>query len=235
MVSPMFTVLPTMTGFHGGLRRAAAAGVVGAMLVLSAGIPAANAAGPAPQDSCFLLFCSPSPPKTAEPTPTQPPPDPGDPPEAPAPPGTPSNPTAAPAPAPPAEPSNPGPTEGAVAPSEGPNPNPSASPDNTAAVGSSGASSTGAASVADGSGPNTQQAQPAGGMGSAGQGIAPASGVKDNGATSSRNLETASMVNQDRGNIASLWWGIVLLAVAGMALVIFFRLRRTEKLLTMSA
>lgn len=235
MVSPMFTVLPTMTGFHGGLRRAAAAGVVGAMLVLSAGIPAANAAGPAPQDTCFLLFCSPSPPQTAEPAPTQPPPDPADPSKPPAPPGAPSNPPAAPAPAPPAEPSDPGPTDGATAPSDGPSPSPSTSQDSTAAGDGPGASSTGSASAADGSGPNTQQAQPAGGMGSAGQGIPPASGAKDNGATSSRNVETAYMANQDKGNIASLWWGTVLLAVAGIALVIFFRLRRTEKLLTMSA
>ncbi|MGX9899548.1 hypothetical protein ACW0JT_05975 [Arthrobacter sp. SA17] len=43
------------------------------------------------------------------------------------------------------------------------------------------------------------------------------------------------MINQDNGNIASLWWGIILLAVAGIALVIFFRLRRTERLLTTSA
>lgn len=232
MVTPMFTVFQTMTGFHGGLRRGAAAGAVGVMLVLSAGIPAANAAGPRPQDSCFLVFCSPSPPKTAEPTPTQPPPDPADPSEAPAPPGTPSHPPA-PAPAP-AVPSDPGPTEETVAPSSGPSSNPSASPGSTA-DGDPGSSATGSPAVAHGPGPHTQQAQAAGGLGSAGQGAAPASGAKDNAATSSRNLATASLVNQDKGNAASVWWGIVLLAVAGIALVIFFRLRRTEKLHTASA
>lgn len=225
----MFTVLSTMTGFHGGLRRGAATGAIGAMLVLSAGIPAANAAGPAPQDTCVLLFCSPSPPKTAEPTPTQPAPGPTGPPETP---GTPSDPPPVPAPAVPSVPSDPGPTEGAVAPSEGPSSSPSAPVDSSAAGDDPGASSAGSNSV----GSSTQQVQAAGGLGSAGQG-APASGAKDKGAqeTSSRHLEPTSLVNQDKGTAASVWWGIVLLAVACFALVVFFRLRRTEKLLTTSA
>ena len=232
MVSPMFTVLPTMTGFHGGLRRGAAAGAIGAMLVLSVGIPAANAAGPAPQDTCFLLFCSPSPPKTAEPTATQPAPGPTGPSEAPS---TPSDPPPVPAPAVPSVPSDPGPTEVAVAPSDGPSSSPSAPADSSADGPDSGASSTGSNSVTDGS--NKQQVQAAGGLGSAGQGIAPASGAQDNGAqdTSSRHLEPTSLVNQEKGTAASVWWGIALLAVACFALVVFFRLRRTEKLLTTSA
>lgn len=219
MVTPMFTVFQTMTGFHGGLRRRAAAGTLGAMLVLSAGIPVANAAGPAPQDTCFLLICSPSPPETAEPAPTQPAPGPTSPSEAP---GTPSNPSPAPAPA---VPSGPAPAEETVAPSHAPSPNPSA-PDSSLDGDDPGASSTDTNS-------NAQQVQATGGVGPAGQGIAPASGAKDNGATSSRHLEQASLVHQGKGN-ASVWWGIVALAVAGIALVIFFRLRRTEKLLAKS-
>lgn len=233
MVTPMFTVFQTMTGFHGGLRRCAAAGALGVMLVLSAGIPAANAAGPAPQDTCFLLFCSPSPPKTAEPTPTQPAPGPG-PSEAP---GTPSNPPATPAPAVPSVPSDPGPADETVAPSDAPSPSPSDAADSTADGGDSGASSTESNSVTGGSGSNTQQVQATSGVGSAGQGLAPGSGAQDKGsqATSSRHLEPASLVNQGDGNPASVWWGIGLLVVAGFALVVFFRLRRTEKLLTVSA
>jgi hypothetical protein len=82
-----------------------------------------------------------------------------------------------------------------------------------------------------------QQVQAAGGAGSAGQGVAPVSGAQDKAArdTSSRHLEPTSLVNQDKGIAASVWWGIALLVVAGFALVVFFRLRRTEKLLTMSA
>lgn len=232
MVTPMFTVFQTMTGFHGGLRRGAAAGALGVMLVLSAGIPAANAAGPAPQDTCFLLFCSPSPPKTAEPTPTQPAPGPG-PSEAP---GTPSNPPPAPAPAVPSVPSDPGPTDETVAPSDAPSPSSSAPVDSTAEGDDPGASSTASHSVTDGSG-STQQVQATSGVGSAGQGLAPGAGTQEKGsqATSSRHLEPASLVNQGSGNPASVWWGIGLLVVAGFALVVFFRLRRTEKLLTMSA
>lgn len=232
MVTPMFTVFQTMTGFHGGLRRGAAAGALGVMLVLSAGIPAANAAGPAPQDTCFLLFCSPSPPKTAEPTPTQPAPGPG-PSEAP---GTPSNPPPAPAPAVPSVPSDPGPTDETVAPSDAPSPSSSAPVDSTAEGDDPGASSTASHSVTDRSG-STQQVQATSGVGSAGQGLAPGAGTQEKGsqATSSRHLEPASLVNQGSGNPASVWWGIGLLVVAGFALVVFFRLRRTEKLLTMSA
>ncbi|WP_458112294.1 hypothetical protein M1D88_18950 [Arthrobacter sp. R1-13] len=223
----MFTVFQTMTGFHGGLRRGAAAGALGAMLVLSAGIPVANAAGRAPQDTCFLLICSPSPPETAEPTPTQPAPAPTRPSEAP---GSPSNPPPDPAPA---VPSGPGPAEETVAPSYAPSPNPSAPADSSLDGDDPGASSTDSNSVTDGSGSNAQQVQVTGGAGPAGQGIAPASGAKDNSATSSRHLEQASLVHQGKGS-ALVWWGIVALAVAGIALAIFFRLRRTEKLLTKS-
>jgi type IV secretory pathway VirB10-like protein len=228
MVSPMFTVFQTMTGFHGGLRRGAVAGAVGAMLVLSAGVPAANAAGPTAQDRCFLLFCSPSPPETAEPTPTDSPPSPADPSEGQAPPGPPAAP---PAPAP-SSPSVPGPTAGTAAPVEGATTGPSAPADATAdgAHPASAPSSAGSDARTNGSGANNQQVQAAGGLGSAGQGIAPASGAQDAGARdkTSRHLEQASLVNQDKGIGTSVWWGIGLLAVAGFALVAFLKLRRAS-------